>query len=371
MEETSTLEHPITRHELLEIKSAKDMSSYLETLQFSASGSISSALNAQLQVIKYVNSPDLTNSTFDLLFKNLDLSLKDARNEEEKMQMREVAQLMIHNFIFFANAKLEYSISKNKEAGQEILKDATRELLKSAVNVIKLGESNSITPLSLLQNNNKFSADSAVNPGVQTLAGVGKNLTAATVTTAAAYIYVGLVAADFIKKITDKGGIWDQASDFAFKYFKNKKDRNNFIVTVDGIVNKLDKYYLIIGKSNLMSDIIDRYSHNLIKLKTQQLSDKAKSRKKKYTPILILFTIFASIVTGILQLLNKGYEGVKSLMIEEATVTNTHYSYYWVLLVSTVFLSYLWILLPKFQLTRKINMFEQQYKTLSQKFLEI
>lgn len=381
MENISTEIQQNTNQQILEIKSVDEMSNYLETLQYNSSSSVSNALNAQLQVIRYVSSPDLTNSTFDLLFKNLDLSLKSAENDVEKNKLRELAQLMIHNFIFFANAKLEYSISKNKEAGQQVLKDATRELLKSSVSVIKLGEGNSVTGKSIMDDATKYIGSgnkTNVNPlkmagstGVEKLGVAGIGTTAmAPVLTAAAVIYVGLVAADFIKKITEEGGIWDKAVDWTFAAFKNKTDKKNFIMTIDGIINKLDKYYSIIGKSNLMSDVIDRYSENLIKLKTQHLKDQAKWRGRIYKPSLVIVTILAAIVLSIVQLMNKGVNGVKNLISKDATIVETHYFYYWVGLISFVVLGYLWISIPKFQLNGKIKASEQRYKLLSQKFLE-
>jgi hypothetical protein len=379
MENISTEIQENTNQQVLEIKTVDEMNNYLETLQYNASSSVSNALSAQLQVIRYVSSPDLTNSTFDLLFKNLDLSLKSAESEDERNKMRELSQLMIHNYIFFANAKLEYSITKNKEAGKEVLKDATRELLKSSATVIRLAEEKIGDLGKLLQPGNsganatnapmKFAGNQAKGmAGKVGTAGAGMAM--APVATVAAAIFVTLVAADFIEKITKQDGIWDKAVDWTFAAVKNKRDKENFILTVDAIINKLDKYFHIIGKSNLMSDVIDRYSENLITLKTKHLKDEANMRSSIYKPTLAIVTILTAIVLGIIQLLNKGFSGVKNLIITDAAVTETHYSYYWLGLLSFVILSYLWISIPKFQLNSKIKVSEQKYRMLSQKFLE-
>lgn len=361
----------------LEIKTVDQMSEYIESLQYNASSSVSSALAAQLQVIKYINSPDLTNSTFDLLFKNLDLSLKSAENEIEKIKMREVSQLMIHNYIFFANAKLEYSITKNKEAGKEVLKDATRELLKSSATVIRLAEEK-IGDLSKLipssEKNGKIENASNGKTGDTQKKGImGEAAPAVSMTpmiTVAASIFVALVVADYIEKITKEGGIWDKAVDWTFAALKNKKDKENFIITIEGIMNKLDKYHHIIGKSNLMSDIIDRYSENVISLKIRHLEEKANLRKTIFTPILIIISILIAIVISIVQVINKGFNGVKSLISKDTSIVETHFNYYWLVLFSIIILGFLWISIPRFQLNSKLKTSEKRYKLLSQKFLE-
>lgn len=379
MENISTEIQENTNQQVLEIKTVDEMNNYLESLQNNASSSVSNALSAQLQVIRYVSSPDLTNSTFDLLFKNLDLSLKSAESEDERSKMRELSQLMIHNYIFFANAKLEYSITKNKEAGKEVLKDATRELLKSSATVIRLAEEKIGDLKNLIPTGNK-GVDTTNSPlkiagtSVRDMAGMAGTAGTATamapIATAAAVVFVALVAADFIEKITKKDGIWDKAVDWAFAAAKNKRDKENFILTIDGIINKLDKYFYIIGKSNLMSDIIDRYSGNLIILKTKHLEDHAKMRSSIYKPTLVIVSIIGAIALSIIQLVSKGFSGVKSLIIKDASIVETHYSYYWFGLLSFVILGYLWICIPKYQLNSKIRVAEKRYRMLSQKFLE-
>ncbi|WP_027377334.1 hypothetical protein [Kaistella palustris] len=384
MENISTEIQENTNQQVLEIKTVDEMNNYLESLQDNASSSVSNALSAQLQVIRYVSSPDLTNSTFDLLFKNLDLSLKSAESEDERTRMRELSQLMIHNYIFFANAKLEYSITKNREAGKEVLKDATRELLKSSATVIKLAEENIKKLGGKLGDHVTEKICENGKSGVQMgdlprkFAGATTTMTGTSVTagfiapiaTAAAVIFVALVAADFIEKITKQDGLWDKAVDWAFAAAKNKRDKENFILTIDGIINKLDKYFYIIGKSNLMSDIIDRYSGNLITLKTKHLEDHAKMRSSIYKPTLVIVSIIGAIALSIIQLVSKGFSGVKNLIIKDASIVETHYSYYWFGLLSFVILGYLWISIPKYQLNSKIRVSEKRYRMLSQKFLE-
>lgn len=350
------------------IETIEQMSTYIEELQCNASNSIGSALNAQLQVIRYVNSPDLVNSTFDLLFKNLQISIRDASTEEEKHKIRELSQLMIHNYIFFANAKLEFSISRDKAAGQLILKDATRELLKSAVNVIKMGESskNNINP--------GFDGNHKLEKNIDTNSIKSHNVNvrsgaAAPIVTGMAIVYVGAVVADFVGKITENGGIWDRTMDWTFAKLKNRKDKKNFILVVENIINKLDKYHHIIGKSNLMSDIIDRYSANITQLKTQQLKNEILVRSATYKPILFILTFLTCVTLLFVQAFVSGYNDIKGL-VSDQTVTETSNNYPWLVVLITFALCYVWISLPKFRLKSKIQESENRYSLLSQKFME-
>lgn len=73
-----------TRPNAIQISNLNEMSQYLENLQHNSSNSIANALSAQLQVIKFVNSPELVSSSFDLVFKHLQSSIQDLNTEQEK-----------------------------------------------------------------------------------------------------------------------------------------------------------------------------------------------------------------------------------------------------------------------------------------------
>lgn len=83
------------------VNSIEEFESCLKELQKGASESLASALNAQLQVVQYIQSPKLIDSSFDLFFANLRRSIKSAPNNVRKENIQERTQLMIHNYIFF------------------------------------------------------------------------------------------------------------------------------------------------------------------------------------------------------------------------------------------------------------------------------
>ena len=103
----------------IQITTIEEFENALRTLKQGASASLISALNAQLQVIQYIQSPKLVDSSFDLLFSNLRKSVR-ATTKEQRGVVRERAQLMIHNYIFFLQAKLDYMIEDHSAAGEEV-----------------------------------------------------------------------------------------------------------------------------------------------------------------------------------------------------------------------------------------------------------
>lgn len=120
-----------------EVNSIEEFESCLKELQKGASESLVSALNAQLQIVQYIQSPKLIDSSFDLFFANLRKSIKNAPNSVQKENIQERAQLMIHNYIFFLQAKLDYMIEGHSVAGKEILTQATENIISSTQELLE------------------------------------------------------------------------------------------------------------------------------------------------------------------------------------------------------------------------------------------
>ena len=57
------------------ITKIEDISSLLTNLQSSANESLAAALTAQLQVVRYIQTPELIGSTFDILLQNTDFGV--------------------------------------------------------------------------------------------------------------------------------------------------------------------------------------------------------------------------------------------------------------------------------------------------------
>ena len=80
-----------------EINSLEQMGAWLASLESGASVSVQEAVKAQMQVIKFIQSPTLVDTTLDTLILSLKKSLKKASDENEKEHLRESFSLMIQN----------------------------------------------------------------------------------------------------------------------------------------------------------------------------------------------------------------------------------------------------------------------------------
>lgn len=119
------------------ISSLQEMSQWLNTLQKGASPAVREALNAQVNVIRFVQSPTLVDTTFDTLLYSLDKSLRVARNQEEVSGIREVFCLMVQNYVFFMDAKYQMEINKNREEGRQLFIEAG-EMLSNCIKDVAL-----------------------------------------------------------------------------------------------------------------------------------------------------------------------------------------------------------------------------------------
>ena len=123
------------------INSFEEMSKWLTGLQRGASPAVRQAISAQIQVIRFVQSPTLVDTTFDTLMYSLDNSIAVAKNEKEKSELREAFVLMIQNYVFFMDAKLQMTVNQNKEEGRKLFIDAGEMLSNSVKDVALLAVS--------------------------------------------------------------------------------------------------------------------------------------------------------------------------------------------------------------------------------------
>lgn len=220
-----------------ELKDLSEVENYLEELQKGASESFAAALDAQLQVIRYVSSPELVDSSLDLLFANVKKALKYSSSKEERERILEQSHLMIHNYVFFLNAKLEYATSKNKEQGELLLKQAADELVNSVGKSILI---------------------SGGNPKLA----------------------MGRIVIDIISK-AHKSGFFQKVVNWIFAGRKNAKEWDKFMRILKTMFKKLEKYKSLIGKSDLIAGIIERYDEDLAKYNCSELKVNIEDIKNK------------------------------------------------------------------------------------------
>ena len=204
-----------------EITSLEQMESWLTTLEIDANVSVQEALKAQIQVIRFIQSPTLIDTTLDTLILCLKKSLKKAENEDEKEHLRESFSLMIQNYVFFFDARMQYAIKENKDAARQIFLQAGQMLSNSVKNVALMAVSGKrIKEIATVVVHNLFDEDddaSAIN-------------------------------------LFNRIWIWWNKD----KIIAEKKEE--FYVTLYNICKKLGKYQPLIGESILINGMIERYT---------------------------------------------------------------------------------------------------------------
>lgn len=204
-----------------EINSLEQMGAWLASLENSASVSVQEAVKAQMQVIKFIQSPTLVDTTLDTLILSLKKSLKKASNEDEKEHLRESFSLMIQNYVFFFDARMQYAINESKDEARQIFLQAGEML------------SNSVKDVALMAVSGKKK--------VEVAAVVVHNLFDANDNKSAFNLF---------------NRIW--------KWWNKDKiiaeKREEFYVTLYNICKKLGKYQSLIGESMIINGMIERYT---------------------------------------------------------------------------------------------------------------
>ena len=114
------------------IDSVDSLNCYLQSLQADASPAVMMALQSQLQVLKYVQSPSMMLMVIDNIMHCLHKALKSAEDETTKENLKETFTTLIQSFIFAIEAKLRYEIDSAREESIQLLAEAG-DLLMSSV----------------------------------------------------------------------------------------------------------------------------------------------------------------------------------------------------------------------------------------------
>ena len=117
------------------IDSIDSLNGYLQELQPEASPSVVMALQSQLQVLKYVQSPTMTLMVIDNIMVCLHKALKLAENDSVKELLKETFTTLLQSFIFAIEARLRYEVDSNREESIRLLSDAG-DLLMSSVSSV-------------------------------------------------------------------------------------------------------------------------------------------------------------------------------------------------------------------------------------------
>lgn len=120
------------------IDSVDSLNLFLKSLQPEASPSVMMALQSQLYVLKFVQSPTMALMTVDNILVCLYKALKSADSNEEKTVLRETFCSLLQSFIFLIEARLRYEIDSNRDESVRLLADAGDMLMSSVSSTASL-----------------------------------------------------------------------------------------------------------------------------------------------------------------------------------------------------------------------------------------
>ncbi len=232
--------------DITKCKTPEEINAVLSQMASEANKSVAYALKAQIQVVKYISSPELYGSTFDLFFKNLSNAIKTADDEEE-IEIKGQASLMLHNLIFFMWAKIRWECDVNRSEGEKLLLSATHDLSESILSLCAMYYGG------------------------------------------AASIAVKAEAVQSLEKVfftqDESGDSWfEKAGRWLFKSIRTKEKKREFHDSLDLLAKKLVNNYEIIGKNNLIAGIYENHYQGLLEHHSEEWEpylDKAAEYKEK------------------------------------------------------------------------------------------
>lgn len=117
------------------ISSVAGMENWLKTLTPEASPAAAQALQSQINVLNFIQSPAMSGMAVDSMLMCLEKAMKLSTTQQQKEESRETFAMMIHNFMFFSEARLRYVADQNKQEASQLLAEAGNMLVKSVTGV--------------------------------------------------------------------------------------------------------------------------------------------------------------------------------------------------------------------------------------------
>ncbi len=181
------------------------------------SNALTYAIQSQLTVINSIYKANLLTSSVDLILENLRLSISKCTDDNEKQEIQNIYAATLSSLVFFSEAKIYYEEKKWAEDGKEVLKQGC-EMLTSAINkIIEMYGTDSPFKLQSPATTNK----------------------------------------DFIENLFERIFLADKTDQI-------RNMRKEFYTFVHSLVQRLEKYSDLFGKSLVLVGLIDRYMEFLI-----------------------------------------------------------------------------------------------------------
>ena len=227
-----------------EISSLPEMSIYLSKLQQDSSGAVAEAIKAQLAIITFVQSPTLNDTLLDTLLVRLETAISLAQSSSEISNLRKCFSLMIQNYIFFLDAKLQYDVNQHKDEAYKLLNHAAKLLAESVVEVTKLCATQGLSSESLVK---------------------------CTVT-------------NLFDKEGQKESFFERVIGWFTQEARIRDKQAIFYNTIESFYKKFDEHNNLIGPSIAIKGMLDRYAEPLSDFKFDKKITDISDAKAYYNP---------------------------------------------------------------------------------------
>lgn len=291
------------------------MTDWVRQLQTEASGPALQALQSQLQVLRYVESPSMTSMALDNILVALHKSLKEAEEPRQRELLQETFASLLQSFVFMSEARLQHEIESNQKQTIQLLSEAGDFLANSVLQVTTLVATGGA---------------SAVVQGASTVARVMpvvNNVMAAT----------GVQKSFLGRLISAKG-----------KKAEIEARKTNFYKSIEYMFDTLDRYAELIGRSiqlhgmlkRYADQLIDRFSHNEIEAVQKTISEQEVAELEALTGKVkdkesFLVAGFKMLAEGVKQATQKEVkltfdkvQGMQRQLQSKVDEATTHIAYY-------------------------------------------
>ena len=299
----------------LQINTLEQMTDWVRQLQTEASGPALQALQSQLQVLRYVESPSMTSMALDNILVALHKSLKEAEEPRQRELLQETFASLLQSFVFMSEARLQHEIDTNQKQTIQLLSEAGDFLANSVLQVTTLVATGGA---------------SAVAKGASTVARVMpvvNNVMAAT----------GVQKSFLGRLISAKG----KKAEIEFR-------KTNFYKSIEYMFDTLDRYAELIGRSiqlhgmlkRYADQLIDRFSHNEIEAVQKTISEQEVAELETLTGKVkdkesFLVAGFKMLAEGVKQATQKEekltfdkVQGMQRQLQSKVDEATTHIAYY-------------------------------------------
>lgn len=227
--------------EVVKFQSMEELTSFLNNKSQTYKGALAKVLTSQIEVLRSVQSPELSSLTFDLLLDNLHMAIQESESKVEKTEIQQKFSLMINAYVFFSQAKIEAASATNKRDADALLATGASIMAKSVTAVVQFA----ITR----------------RADISTIVEIGDNVFGSTPG-----------KSSFIERVVT----WWR------KDVRIKESRQAFMSTVNILVDKLNDDRALIGPSRIIHGFVKQYAPSLIDIKMAHLYNKQAEVKVAY-----------------------------------------------------------------------------------------